>query len=87
MRFWTADLEMMIDLMFICRTWIGIAYASGEQTRGAVTHTPTRARALSLAEKFGARNFTRCARALGSSSLLKWTKFDSDRKGEDEVSK
>lgn len=46
MRFWTADLEMMIDLTFICRTWIGIAYASGEQTRSAVTHTPTPARAL-----------------------------------------
>lgn len=61
MRFWTADLEMMIDLTFICRTWIGIAYASGEQTRGAVTHTPTRARALSLSQRSLERETLRAA--------------------------
>lgn len=41
LRFWCAsgpaDLEMKTDFTFICRTWIGIAYASGEETCSAVT--------------------------------------------------
>lgn len=32
LHFWTGDLEMKTDFTFFCRTWIGIAYASGEET-------------------------------------------------------
>ena len=31
-RVWSRDLEMKTDLPLICRIWIGIACASGEQT-------------------------------------------------------
>lgn len=41
-RFWTGDLEMKADFTLFCRTWIGILYASGEDTFS----------------KFGARNFS-----------------------------
>lgn len=35
LHFWTGDLEMKTDFTFFCRTWIGIAYASGEETSTA----------------------------------------------------
>lgn len=31
LQIWTGDLEMKTDFTFFCRTWIGIAYASGER--------------------------------------------------------
>lgn len=32
MRVWSRDLEMKTDFTLVCRIWIGIACASGEQT-------------------------------------------------------